>query len=113
MDLFHYTDATGFKGISSSPTWRFLAAKPPGDHARGAYFTDYDEHTPLLAHKLRIPKKKIEFQFWFTDGNDVATGRLKRLEGGRGRHIFFSPSDYAVPPAQQVRSGPSWQGGAE
>lgn len=105
MNVFHYADERGFKGISSAPTWRFRAAKPPSDHQRGAYFTDYDEHTPLLANKLRIPKAKVEYLFCFTGSQRVELDGFQRLEGGRGDHIFFSPTDYFVDMPRQIRSG--------
>ncbi len=40
MEVFHYTDEAGFKGISSARDWRFIAGDPPTEHPRGAYFTD-------------------------------------------------------------------------
>ncbi len=95
---FHYTDSEGHNGIGSAPVWRFRASRPPGDHPVGAYFTDYDESTPLLAHKLRIPKKKLAFVFAFRDAGD-----LLPLPGGRGLHIFYSPVEYTVREERQVR----------
>lgn len=98
--MFHYTDDTGFKSIGSAPSWLFRASQPPGDHPFGAYFTDYDRSTTALALKLRIPKSKIAYFFSFTDAGD-----LKPLEGGRGRHIFYSSSDYVVGPERQLEKG--------
>ena len=100
--LFHYTDTAGYDGIRSSRVWRFRAAKPPGEHPVGAYFTDYDERTPLLAQKLRIPRSKLEFFFAFQEAGD-----MRSLPGGRGRHIFYSVEDYIVDEPRQVRQGPT------
>ena len=105
MELFHYTDDDGFKGISSARVWRFRAEKPPGPHDKGAYFTDYNEHTVDLAIKLRIPKSKIQYFFCFSGRERVEENGLERIEGGRGDHVFFSRSDYEVPPERQIRRG--------
>ena len=95
--LFHYTNVDGFNGIRATPIWHFRASKPPTDHPVGAYFTTYDESTPLLAQKLRIPRSKIEYVFIFSDNGD-----LKPISGGRGKHIFYSPSDYFVDEPRQI-----------
>jgi hypothetical protein len=100
--MFHYTDTAGYKGISSSKQWRFLAARPPGDHPVGAYFTDYDQRTPLLALKLRIPRSKLEFFLSFQD-----LGDLQSLPGGRGKHIFYSVGNYVVDEPRQLGHGPT------
>jgi hypothetical protein len=50
--MFHYTNASGYNGIRSTPEWLFRAAQPPGDpeaHPFGAYFTDLPENEPMLA----------------------------------------------------------------
>lgn len=88
---FHYTDTDGFNGIRAATPWRFRISSPPGDHPIGAYFTDYDEATPLLSNKLRIPRSKIAFVFGFQDAGD-----LLPIPGARGRHIFYSPVEYTV-----------------
>jgi hypothetical protein len=98
--MFHYTDTAGYKGIRSSKEWRFVAAKPPADHPMGAYFTDYDQHTHLLAQRLRIPRSKLEFFLSFQDAGD-----LRSLPGGRGKHIFYSVSDYLVGEPRQLGHG--------
>jgi len=100
--LFHYTDDDGFKAIRAHPTWVFKAAQPPGDHPRGAYFTTLRPDAANLAKRLRIPKAKIAFVFYFSNGSD-----LKPLEGGRGAFIFYSPDDYAVERNRQIDHGPS------
>lgn len=97
---FHYTDKVGFNSIRAAATWRFRASKPPGEHPVGAYFTDYDESTPLLAQKLRIPRSKLSYVFGFRD-----VGDLVALPGARGQHIFYSPVDYTVEEARQERHG--------
>src|SRR5438046_329258 len=100
--LFHYTDKTAYNAIRSGPDWVFLARQPPkaSGHPKGAYFTDYDEHTPALAQKLRIPKRKLAFFFAFRGADG-----LRPLRGGRGKHIFFSTTDYRVAPARQAGHG--------
>lgn len=98
--MFHYTNSKGYKAIGATAAWHFRASKPPGDHPVGAYFTDYGLDTPLLAIKLRVPLEKLEFFFEFNDAGD-----LQRLPGGRGKHIFFSPTDYVVDRPRQRGSG--------
>jgi hypothetical protein len=104
MEVFHYTDRSGYNGISSAPTWLFRAAAPP-THPIGSYFTNLSEDHPLLARKLRIPREKTEWRFCFSGEARVEDDGLIRLEGGRGDYIFYSPSDYAVHRRRQLRSG--------
>lgn len=104
--IFHFTNTAGRNAIGSQVTWRFLAQQPPpDDHPIGAYFTDYDEATPKLANKLRISREKLEWIFGFTDAGD-----LKRLDGDRGRHIFYSPTDYDVVQVRQAAGYPKETG---
>ena len=105
MEVFHYTDEAGFKGISSAPDWRFIAGDPPAEHPRGTYFTDYNEQTVQLAAKLRIPKTKTEFRFCFSGNSQVEVDGFIRIRGGRGLHIFYSPTDYVVNSERQLRKG--------
>lgn len=56
--MIHYTDGDGFKAISSQVDWTFKAAKPPGPHPVGAYFTPLSPHTADLCTKLMIPRRK-------------------------------------------------------
>ena len=95
--LFHYTDKDGWNSIRSQLTWRFLASQPKHrDRPSGAYFTDIKptpKNLPTLHKRIRIPKIKQEYVFWFI-GED---GLAQLLEGrGRDRHIYFSPVDYEV-----------------
>jgi hypothetical protein len=104
--LFHYTDKSGANAIRSQLVWRFLAQKPPPeDHPVGAYFTDYDQGTPKLANKLRIPRAKLAWVFAFEDAGD-----LRPLEGDRGQHIFYSPADYDVVQERQAAGFPQETG---
>lgn len=96
----HYTDKDGFDVIGSQPTWKFVAAKPPGDHPFGAYFTTLGPDTPHLAKKLRIPRTKLAFRFEFT-GEDG----LEPLDGGRGAFIRLSRVDYFVEQPRQIFKG--------
>jgi hypothetical protein len=98
--LFHYTNDKGYKAISSQQTWLFKAAKPPGDHPKGAYFTTLQPGTRNLAKRLfvRGSSDKITYVFCFSGGDD-----LKPLEGGRGAFIFYSEDDY---PVEEERQGP-------
>ena len=91
--MYHYTAVDGHKAISSQPDRTFKAAKPPGPHPVGAYFTPLPPHFPDLCAKLRIPRRKVEWVFEF-EGSDG----LKQIDGGikRGRHVFYSPTDYVV-----------------
>ena len=61
-----------------------------GAHDGGAYFTDYNEHTTNLALKLRISKKKTEYFFCFSGKERVESDGFERIDGARGRHIFFT-----------------------
>jgi hypothetical protein len=102
--LFHYTDSSGYKGISAQVTWLFRASKPPGDHPKGAYFTTLPPGTRNLAKRLFVRgcADKIAFVFCFSGGED-----LKRLDGGRGQFIFFSDTDYLVEKTRQGPHGPT------
>jgi hypothetical protein len=94
--MYHYTTVDGYKAISSQPDWTFKAAKPPGPHPVGAYFTTLPPGTRRLCTKLRIPRRKVEFVFEFTGGED-----LEPIDDGlgRGHHVYYSPTDYTVPRA--------------
>ena len=100
VHIFHYTHKSGFNGIRSQPTWTFLASEPPCENPVGAYFTNLDKNTPLLARKLGISREKLEFIFSFAD-----VGDLRPLRGDRGRFIFYSPDDYRVGPDRKIDSG--------
>jgi hypothetical protein len=100
MNLFHYTDQVAYNAIKSQVVWHFVAAKPPGKHPFGAYFTTLPRNTKTLAQRLRIPKSKIEYFFEFTD-----VGDLTPLSGGRGQFIFYSPTDYDVDQGRQQNNG--------
>ncbi|NQT37359.1 MAG: hypothetical protein HQ581_07725 [Planctomycetes bacterium] len=97
MNVFHYTNKAGWNAIRSQVAWRFLTLQPPAkERPVGAYFTTI-EPTPqnlrTLFKRIRVPKVKQEFVFWF-----AGTAGLKHLNGGRGRdrRILFSPVDYDV-----------------
>ncbi len=98
----HFTDTNGYNAIRSQSHWTFLAAQPPGDHPRGAYFTNLPSSEPKLAKRLRIPREKIGYVFSFTDAGD-----LLPLPGGRGDYVLYSPRDYVVPPPRQTSHGPT------
>src|SRR5579859_4979576 len=103
VDLFHYTDKDGWNGIRSQDIWRFEAKKPKDpDRPIGAYFTDIaptEENLRTLHKKIRVPKVKQAFIFWFLE----TTGLLQH-NGGRGRdkRIYYSPTDYEVEEDRQV-----------
>jgi hypothetical protein len=102
INVFHYTDKDGWNAIRSQPTWRFKAYQPKApDRPEGAYFTDIEPseaNLRTLCKRLRIPKAKREYVFWF-----VGTDGLERLNDGHGRdqRIFFSPIDYEVTEGRQ------------
>jgi hypothetical protein len=98
--MFHYTDSAGHKAISAGPTWKFKAAKPPGNRPVGAYFTTLEPGSPTLAKRLRIPKRKLEYVFSFSGDSG-----LEPLKGARGRYVFWSPTDYNVGKARQIYHG--------
>lgn len=105
-NTFHYTDREGWNGIRSQAEWPFKASQPPDpDRPRGAYFTDIEpteENLRTLYKRIRVPKVKQEFVFWFVE----RTG-LTQLFGGRGRdkRIFFSSVDYLVAQPRQRYGG--------
>jgi len=101
MLQFHYTNGKGYNAISSQLTWLFKASQPPLPrvHPFGAYFTDLPIDTPLLARKLRLPKRKFAYFLAFEDVGDLQ----RRIKGGRGDHIFYSSADY---PVVEDRQGP-------
>jgi hypothetical protein len=84
--VFHYTNSTGYKAISSQPIWVFKASKPPGGHPVGAYFTNLPPGTKNLAKRLfvRGAADKVGFVFCFSGGDE-----LTPLDGGRGDFIFY------------------------
>jgi hypothetical protein len=96
----HFTDKAGYDGIRAQVVWRFLAHQPPGIHPFGAYFTSLSRGTANLAKRLRIPKEKVEYVFEFMDGGD-----LLHLPGGRGKYVFYSPTDYDVDGSRQQYHG--------
>lgn len=102
LNTFHYTDKQGWNGIRSQKEWPFKARQPE-DPKRpvGAYFTDIEpteESLRTLHKRIRVPKVKQDYVFWFVGRED-----LIQLFGGRGRdkRIFFSPRDYYVAEARQ------------
>jgi hypothetical protein len=96
-NTFHYTDKDGWNSIRSQPVWRFEASQPKDPNRPvGAYFTDIEpteENLRTLFKRIRVPKVKQEFVFWF-----LGREGLTQLFDGRGRdrRIFFSPVDYLV-----------------
>ncbi|HEX3656020.1 MAG TPA: HYD1 signature containing ADP-ribosyltransferase family protein [Pirellulales bacterium] len=106
--MFHYTDREGWNAIRSQEVWRFKASQPrSSDRPRGAYFTDLEPseiNLRVLCKKLRIPREKQDFVFWFDRDND-----LVQLNNGTGRdrRIFFSATDYLVEEPRQRYKGPT------
>lgn len=100
MLQYHYTTRDAGKAISSQEVWSFKAHQPPSGHPLGAYFTTLPVQTRNLAKRLRLPLRKTEHFFAFTDAGD-----LLRLPGGRGDFIFYSTSDYLVVADRQEASG--------
>lgn len=102
--MFHYTNETGHKAISSQQTWLFKASKPPCDHPTGAYFTTLPPWTKTLAKRLFVRgcADKVTFMFCFSGGDN-----LTPLEGGRGAFIFYSEADYPVEKKRQGPHGPT------
>jgi hypothetical protein len=96
-NTFHYTNKEGWNGIRAQRTWKFNVKQPPDpDRPQGAYFTDIEpkeDNLRTLYKRLRVPKTKQEYVFWF-----VGRTGLTQLFGGRGRdkRIFFSPVCYPV-----------------
>jgi hypothetical protein len=104
--VFHYTDRQGWNAIRSQQIWLFRASQPK-DPSRppGAYFTDIEpteRNLRTLYKRIRVPKAKQEYVFWF-----VGREGLVQFRGGRGRdkRIFYCPTDYNVPPERQRYEG--------
>ena len=106
MNLFHYTDRDGWNSIRSQPDWKFQTAQPQDQNRPpGAYFTDIEPsamNLRTLHKKIRIPKAKQQYLFWFTGSEG-----LSQLNSGRGRdkRIFFSATDYDVISGRQKYEG--------
>lgn len=62
------------------------------------------ENLRTLHKRIRVPKIKQEYVFWFCD----AAG-LKQHNGGLGRdkRIYYSPTDYDVVEDRQKGNGPT------
>jgi len=96
-NIFHYTDKSGWNAIRANPAWRFKIFQPKDpDRECGAYFTDIEpseKNLRTLYKRIRVPKVKQEYVFWF-----LGTDGLTQLRGGRGRdrRIYFSAIDYVV-----------------
>ncbi len=105
-NTFHYTDKDGWNAIRSQLEWLFKTSQPLAkERPNGVYFTDIEpteENLRTLHKRIRVPKKKQDFVFWFT-GRD---GLTQLFEGrGRDRRIFFSDSDYTVEKSRQQHEG--------
>jgi hypothetical protein len=98
--MYHFTDKDGFNAIRAAPTWLFRASQPPGNRPFGAYFTTLPPGTPRLATRLGIPRRKLEYVFSFTGGEDLIP-----LDGDRGEWVFYSRTDYAVVRERQLFHG--------
>lgn len=96
----HFTNKDGYKGIRSTPAWRFRAARPPDARPLGAYFTTLPRDAPNLAARLGIPRSKVAYVFEFRG----QTG-LRPLRGGRGEYVFYCPEDYVVIEERHVGCG--------
>jgi hypothetical protein len=100
--VYHYTDREGYNAIRAGGSdWKFSASQPPGDHPFGAYFTTLPPDTVDLARRLGIPKRKLEYFFQM----HLADETLRRLPGGRGTFILYSPTDVVVPQSQHIAHG--------
>ena len=106
MNVFHYADRSGWNAIRSQMAWQFRASQPSSNQRpNGAYFTTIEpspQNLRTLCKRLRIPKTKQEFVFWF-----VGTEELQQLNNGRGRDewILHSSVDYNVEPDRQQENG--------
>ena len=95
--MFHHTDKTGWNAIRPQRVWQFKASQPRDPRRpRGAYFTNIEptvQNLRTLYKRIRVPKLKQEYVFWF-----LGDEGLTQLRGGRRREkrIFFSPIDYNV-----------------
>jgi hypothetical protein len=103
--VYHYTDKEGYNAVRASPVWVFKIHQPPKkENPVAAYFSKLAPDTLLLAAKLRVGKKKIEFVFEFDDAGD-----LKPLSPRRELHILLSTQDYRVDVERQRYDGPANQ----
>ena len=106
VNVFHYTDKEGWNAIRSKPVWQFKASKPvAAERPVGAYFTDLEPseaNLKTLYKRLRVPKVKQEYAFWFT-----GVEGLQKLNDGQGRdkRIYYSQVDYSVAQERQQADG--------
>jgi hypothetical protein len=100
--MFHYTDAAGYKAISSQADWIFKASQPPGNHRAGAYFTTLRPYSNRFSARTRMPRSKQQFVFAFRGDEGLGP-----VEGRRGAYIFWSPADYVVVESRQAYHGAS------
>ena len=105
-ETFHYTDRAGWNAIRSQKIWQFKAAQPRApERPVGAYFTDIEPtaaNLRTLYKRIRVPKVKQEFVFWFSGREGLQQWNNGR---GRDRRIFYSPVDYNVEEDRQRQSG--------
>jgi len=99
---FHYTDKKGWNAIRSQLEWKLLAIQPKhSERPVGASFTNIEptrQNLKTLCKRLRIPKAKQEYVFWFTE----RTGLIQHNDGhGRDKFIFYSPVEYHVEKGRQ------------
>src|SRR2546423_10995701 len=97
----HYTNLKGFNGIRAVSPWCFKATRQRlRTKRRAAYFTTLLPSDPNFVRRVRLPKKKREYRFCFTD-----IGDLSPIPGPGGKYVFFSPGDYYVDTPRQLYSG--------
>jgi hypothetical protein len=103
---FHYTNTAGWNAIRAQPAWHFKTFQPNDpERPRGAYFTDIEPtetNLRTLYKRLRVPKLKQEYIFWFTGTEGLTQFRDGR---GRDRRIFFSPVEYVVENGPRQKHG--------
>jgi hypothetical protein len=100
--ILHYTDADGYKAISSRPVWVFKAHQPRGDRPFGAYFTRLLPSDNKLAAGTRLPTIKREYVFAFAGEEG-----LKPVPGGKGEYNLWTDDDYEVVSDRQQYRGPA------
>jgi hypothetical protein len=98
----HFTNKKGWNAIRASSPWVFKAHKQRGGRPTGAYFTTLDTSHPNFFKIARVPKKKQQYQFEFTDAGD-----LTPRKGPLGKYVFYSPTDYKVARSRQIYEGPA------
>ncbi|QNQ18529.1 hypothetical protein HF650_01415 [Kosakonia sp. SMBL-WEM22] len=93
VTVYHYTDQSGYNGISSQKPYKFKAPSPIKGHPRGIYVTTKSPEdlgkTPNGFKKLGLTSTKSTHFFEF----QIDDSKLKPIRGDRGEFIRYIEGD--------------------